>query len=223
MKRVQIILVAAAACLLSACHEEKASEGGRKATTAQVAPKKAAAKQKKEVPQTVTIFRYEGFPMRMAEALRDELKKTFPVVRISPQVLALPPQAFVRERNRYKGIVLLDDLKKRKGGDAVIGLTDRVICHPNEISPTFGVMGLSPIGTYTSVVSSQIPRNGRTHSLDNFVKLALHELGHAYGLSHSPDQHCYMVDAEHKMKFPQTTGFCSRCRAKLHADGWKLK
>lgn len=84
-------------------------------------------------------------------------------------------------------------------------------------------MGLSPVGTYICVVSSKIPASGKTHSLDNFVKLSLYELGHSYGLLYCPDQHCYMVDVEHKMKFPNTTGFCTSCKAKLQSDGWKVE
>lgn len=181
------------------------------------------ASKKKESPQRVTIYRYGDFPLQTAKALCKELKKTFPEVVISDDVLMLPSEHYLKERNRYKGGGLLQDLKKYQHGDAVIGLTNQIIYQANEISPTFGIMGLSPMGTHTCLVSSKIPRSGQTHTLDNFVKQALHELGHAYGLPHCPDQHCYMVDAEHKMKFPQTTGFCEKCQSKLQADGWNLK
>lgn len=178
---------------------------------------------KKSSPRCVTVYRYNDFPLATAEALCKELKKTFPEVRLSSTVLELPAEYYLKERNRYNGSGLLRDLKSRRNGDAVIGLTNRIIYHANEISPTYGIMGLSAIGTYTCVVSSRIPASGKTHSIDNFVKLALHELGHAYGLPHCPDQHCYMVDAEHKMKFPRTTGFCTSCQSRLKATGWTLK
>lgn len=174
--------------------------------TAKADAKKTQAK-KKTVPSRVTIYRYEKFPESTAIALRNELSKTFQDVVLAEQSIPLPAEAYHKERKRYQGKGLLNDLGKRKHGDAVLGLTDHIIYHPNEISPTYGVMGLSTIGTYTCVVSSQIPKNGKTHKPENFVKLSLHELGHAFGLPHCPDQHCYMVDAEHKMKLPQTNGF----------------
>lgn len=216
MRKILVLLVGL--LTLIACQKEENSGDN---TTKKTITKSTT--KKKEVPRLVTIYRYGDFPLQTAQALCAELKKTFPEVVISDVALTLPSEHYLKERNRYKGGGLLQDLKKHKHGDAVIGLTNEIIYQANEISPTFGIMGLSPMGTYTCVVSSKIPRNGQTHTLDNFVKLALHELGHAYGLPHCPDQHCYMVDAEHKMKFPQTTGFCENCQSKLKADGWNLK
>ncbi|MDE5876879.1 MAG: hypothetical protein K2H47_05210 [Muribaculaceae bacterium] len=178
---------------------------------------------KESSPHCVTVYRYDDFPLATAETLCKELRKTFPEVKLSDTVLELPAKYYLKERNRYSASGLLNDLKSRSNCDAVIGLTNRIIYHANEISSTYGIMGLSRIGTHSCVVSSRIPASGKTHSIDNFVKLALHELGHAYGLPHCPDQHCYMVDAEHKMKFPHTTGLCTSCHSKLKAAGWKLK
>ena len=89
---------------------------------------------------------------------------------------------------------MFEELSKHRDGDAVIGLTNKVIFQANEISPTYGIMGISPVGTYKCVVSSKLPKSGKEQSDENFVKLALHELGHAFGLNHCPDQHCFMVD-----------------------------
>lgn len=181
------------------------------------------SKIKKKIPDRVTIYRFEGFPKSTAIALRDELRKTFPDVTLEEKELRLPAAAYLKERNRYRAEGLLEALRSHKHGDAVLGLTNKIIYHPNDISPTFGVMGLSWINSHTCVASSQIPKNGQFHKPDNFVKLSLHELGHAFGLPHCPDEHCYMVDAEHKLKFTQTTDFCEKCKTKLKNDGWNLK
>lgn len=77
-------------------------------------------------------------------------------------------------------------------------------------------MSICPAGTYKCIVSSIMPRNGKEHFDENFLKLSLHELGHAFGLPHCHAQHCYMVDAEHKMKFSQTAGFCESCMKYLN-------
>ena len=175
------------------------------------------------VPKTISIYRYGGFPVSKAQRLEKQLKFYFPKVVLKMQILTLPLEHYNKERNRYRGTGLFEELDKHSNGDAVIGLTDYVIFKANEISQTYGIMGVSPVGTYKCVVSSKIPSSGKEQSNDNFVKLALHELGHAFGLDHCPDQHCYMVDAEHKMKFPLTTGFCESCKTKLNAKGWIIR
>ena len=175
------------------------------------------------IPKTISIYRYGDFSAKKAQSLEKQLRFYFPNIVLKKQVLTLPAEHYYKERNRYRGTGLFEELGKHRNGDAVIGLTDYVIFKPNEISKTYGIMGVSPVGTYKCVVSSKIPSSGKEQSDDNFVKLALHELGHAFGLNHCPDQHCYMVDAEHKMKFPQTTGFCKSCKTKLNAKGWTIK
>lgn len=174
-------------------------------------------------PKAISIYRYGDFSVSKAQRLEKQLKSYFPEVVLKEQILTLPTEHYNKERNRYRGTGLFEELGKHRNGDAVIGLTDYVIFKPNEISKTYGIMGVSPVGTYKCVVSSKIPSSGKEQSDDNFVKLALHELGHAFGLNHCPDQHCYMVDAEHRMKFPQTTGFCESCKTKLNAKGWTIK
>ena len=175
------------------------------------------------VPRNISIYRYGNFSVSKAHRLVQQLKSFYPEVVLKEQVLTLPAEHYNKERNRYRGTGLFEELGKHRNRDAVIGLTDYVIFKPNEISQTYGIMGVSPVGTYKCVVSSKIPSSGKNQSEDNFVKLSLHELGHAFGLNHCPDQHCYMVDAEHKMKFPQTTGFCESCKTKLNAKGWTIK
>ena len=175
------------------------------------------------IPKKISIYRYGYFSVNKAQRLEKQLKSYFPEVVLKEDVLTLPTEHYNKERNRYRGTGLFEELGKYRNGDAVIGLTGYVIFKPNEISQTYGIMGVSPVGTYECVVSSKIPSSGKEQSDDNFVKLALHELGHAFGLNHCPDQYCYMVDAEHKMKFPQTTGFCETCKTKLNAKGWTIR
>lgn len=219
---VKVVFLYAVIAFCSLCFSCGKSDKALMSSTEGNVCKSESKVREESSPRCVTVYRYSDFPLATAEALCKELKKTFPEVKLSSTVLELPAEYYLKERNRYNGSGLLRDLKSHRNGDAVIGLTNRIIYHANEISPTYGVMGLSPIGTHSCVVSSRIPASGKTHSIDNFVKLALHELGHAYGLPHCPDQHCYMVDAEHKMKFPQTTGFCTSCQSRLKAVGWKL-
>lgn len=182
----------------------------------------AGTSHRATVPNTVTIYRYGTFSKAKAEKLQEGLRPYFWKVVLKEESLPLPSTYYNKERNRYLASGLFGEISKRQKGDAVIGITDYVIFKPNNISKTFGIMGLSPVGTYKCVVSSVMPKNSRTLSGNIFLKLVLHELGHAYGLPHCPNQQCYMVDAEHKMKFHQTIGFCDSCRKKLQGKGWKL-
>lgn len=171
------------------------------------------------IENNVTIYLYEGFPLDKALMIKKEIGKYFDKVDIMKQRLPLPEEAYVEGRNRYRGTGLLDDLKPLRKGGAVLGLTDRIICTKNELSPNFGIMGISYLRSGLAVASNKIPKNGRIQKDANLVKLTLHELGHAYGLPHCSDQKCYMVDAEHRMKLPQTTGFCEKCSRKLKNKG----
>ncbi|MDE5975061.1 MAG: hypothetical protein K2G69_00775 [Muribaculaceae bacterium] len=187
---------------------------------------KASHPQEKGSPKErgrLCVYLYGNFPEAKARKLCKELKKYLPDVELMETRLPLPAEAFVKERNRYRGTGLLDDLRKLQDGNVVLGLTDKVICTANEISPTFGIMGVSYLKSGLCVASSVIPKSGKQQTDENFIKLTLHELGHSYGLPHCPDQQCYMVDAEHRMKFHQTTGFCEKCSAYLREAGISTK
>ncbi len=168
---------------------------------------------------TLQVYRYEDFPIQKAEMLCTELRKYFPKVELVDTVLTLPSGAYVERRNRYRGTGLLKDLRKFQHGNTVLGLTNRIICTSNEISPDFGIMGISYLNCGLSVVSTVIPKTGRQQTNENLIKLTLHELGHALGLPHCPNQKCLMVDAEHRMKLSNTTGFCDNCSEFLKSVG----
>lgn len=169
--------------------------------------------------ECVRIYLYDDFPEQKAKMIEEQLLKYFPAVKISEEHLPLPTEAFVPGRNRYRGTGFLDDLKSRRGSCTALGLTEEIICTRNELSPDFGIMGLSYLNRGVAVVSSIIPKTGTIQTDENLVKLVLHELGHAYGLPHCPNQKCYMVDAEHRMKLPQTKGFCKNCKNFLESKG----
>lgn len=173
--------------------------------------------------RSIHVYSYEGFSTQDASYLVGELKKVYPSVVAEGEVLRLPSECYLKAMNRYRAQGLLDDLKLHQNGGAVLGLTDRVIFHPNEISPTYGIYGLSYTGGYVSVLSSTKPSSGKKHNRDHMKKLMLHELGHAFGLSHCKNQHCIMVDAEHRNKFSQTPSFCDNCKETLNKKEWNIR
>lgn len=193
---------------------------------------KEVAKGERDVPSetvvsekqllTVHVFRYDGAPLEKAQYLADVLKEVYPAVVLEEGTIALPQEHYYKPRNRYRGSGLLDDLTKRRSrGVVVLGVTNQVIFNPNEKSPTWGVMGISRTGQRVAVVST-IMASGKKQTDSDLRKLMMHELGHAFGLSHCKDEHCFMVDAKHKNKFPHTPSFCKDCQEFLNGKGWKL-
>lgn len=176
-----------------------------------------------KIPKQISIYCMGGYPADSVQYLEVCLRKYFPNVRVMPNNINLPSQYFNKERNRYLASGLLDELVKYRNNDAVIGVTDCVIFKPNKKSDTFGIMGMSYINTFKSIVSTKIPLNGKEQSKDNICKLALHELGHGFGLKHCPNETCYMVDAEGTMKIENAIGFCDSCKHVLNSKGWIIK
>lgn len=207
-----ILLVSA---MLMAC------QGGKGNAPSKEAEPKETVKQTGKV-RNISLYLYDNFPVQKAQMLADALKEAYPSVSIQKESLVLPKEHYNRERKRYSGTGLLKDLSKLRKGNVVLGLTDEIIFKANELSPTYGIFGVSLVGAYVAVISSTRP-SGKQHTNDHLVKLMMHELGHSFGLNHCSNQHCFMVDAEHGNKFSQTPSFCNECKTFLNNKGWKIK
>lgn len=225
MKTKQHISVIAAIILfvvivMAACggkqSAEQQKEQEKQKTTAQ------QTKSNSRPIATIYIYRYDDFSEAKAEHLKNELQKVYPSVILVKTSIPLPKECYYKPRDRYKGTGLLDDLMKFRHGGYALGLTRKIIYDKNEISPTFGVFGISYIGGSVSVISSLRPKTLKPLSDDEIEELMLHELGHAFGLPHCKDERCMMVDAEHGNKFAQTQSFCDDCKKYLNNKGWKL-
>lgn len=223
MKTKQHISVIAAIilCVLTAACGGKQSAEQQK----QQEKQKTTAQQTKSNSRsiaTIYIYRYDDFPEAKAEQLKNELQQVYPSVILVKTSIPLPKACYYKPRDRYRGTGLLDDLMKFRNGGYALGLTRKIIYDKNEISPTFGIFGISYVGDSVSVISSMRPRTLKPLSNDEIQELMLHELGHAFGLPHCKDEHCMMVDAEHGNKFAQTQSFCDNCKRYLNSKGWKL-
>ena len=179
-----ILLVCA---MLMACQGDKGNAPSKEGEPKKTVKKKATVRE-------ISLYLYDDFPAKKAQMLADALKETYPSVSIQKEPLVLPKEHYNRERKRYSGTGLLKDLSKLRKGNVVLGLTDEVIFKANELSLTYGIFGVSPVGAYVAVISSTRP-SGKQHTNDHLVKLMMHELGHSFGLNHCSNQHCFMVDA----------------------------
>lgn len=207
--------------ILLICTMPMACQGGKgNAPSNETVPKETI--KQAATTRDINLYLYDDFPIHKAQMLANALKEVYPSVSIQKEPLVLPGEYYKEERSRYSGTGLLKDLSKLRKGNVVLGLTDKVIFKANELSPTYGIFGVSPVGAYVAVISSTRP-SGKQHSNDHLVKLMMHELGHSFGLNHYSNQHCFMVDAEHGNKFSQTPSFCNECKAFLNNKGWKIK
>ena len=217
MKNCSIIMALAVCMFLIACGNENktqpsAQESKSTHTTTKVEPRS----------QCIHIYRYGTFPEAKAKQLKAMLEKVYPSVTLADEAIDFPEGSYYKPRDRYKGTGLLDDLRKRREGGYALGLTNKIIYQENEISPTFGIFGISYMGDSVSVISSLRPRTLKPLTDDDLQELMLHELGHAFGLTHCKDEQCMMVDAEHGYKFAQTQSFCPSCKNYLTTKGWTL-
>lgn len=207
--------------ILLTCAMLMACQGGKVDTPSNDTVSKETVKQT-AIVRDIRLYLYDDFPAQKAQMLADALKEVYPSVSMQKESLVLPKEYYNKERNRFSGTGLLKDLTRLRKRNVVLGLTDEVIFKANELSPTYGIFGVSPVGAYVAVISSTRP-SGKQHSNDHLVKLMMHELGHSFGLNHCSNQHCFMVDAEHGNKFSQTTSFCNECKAFLNNKRWNIK
>ncbi|MFB9845298.1 hypothetical protein [Mucilaginibacter ginsenosidivorans] len=103
----------------------------------------------------------------------------------------------------------------------VIGLTDKDISTRKGSINDWGIMGLGFQPGNACVISTF--RLSKERRMDQFYKLALHELGHTQGLPHCNKRTCLMRDAEGGNHLDEETGFCESCRSFLKSKGWLLK
>lgn len=196
------------------CSKKQENSGENVAATAR-------KQDQKDQVSVIRIYCYGEAPSQKAEMLKKALTECYPRVELMQQRLELPKEHYLKERNRYSGKGLLKDLSKLKEDAVVLGITDKVIYQANEISPTFGVFGISFVGAKVALISLTQP-SGKKHPDNHLVELMMHELGHAFGLHHCADEHCFMVDAEHGNKFSKTPSFCKECTKYLNGKGWGL-
>lgn len=149
---------------------------------------KTEVKLESQSQKTVHVYFFEGFNKTIGNNTISELRQTFDSVSFEG-VIPFPDSAYYAPRNRYKADKLVKHLRQRQtSSELVVGFSPKDISGRVHGYDDFGVMGWTRVPLHSAVVSTY--RLGDKSRLQiDFVKLVLHELGHADGLPHVRTPH----------------------------------
>lgn len=207
------ILMMLSACFLGSCNNNSKEKGDTPKANTEVKAKK-----------TVHVYFFEGFNKSLGENTFNKLKETFDSVAFEGMI-PFPDSAYYAPRQRYKADKLVKHLRhlQASNSELVVGFSPKDISDKVHSYDDFGVMGWTRHSLRSSVVSTHRLAD-KSRLQEDFVKLVLHELGHADGLPHCNESTtCYMRDANKQNLFPELFGFCDKCTKHLKSKGWKLQ
>lgn len=203
------------ACFLGSCNNNKKEK---------VDAHKAKTEVKVKAKKTIHVYFFEGFNKSLGENTLNKLKETFDSVAFEGTI-PFPDSAYYAPRQRYKADKLVKHLRhlQASNSELVVGFSPKDISDKVHGYDDFGVMGWTRHSLRSSVVSTHRLAD-KSRLQEDFVKLVLHELGHADGLPHCKESTtCYMRDANKQNHFPELLGFCDKCTKHLKSKGWKLQ
>lgn len=209
------ILMMLSACFLGSCNNNKKEK---------VDAHKAKTEVKVKAKKTIHVYFFEGFNKSLGENTLNKLKETFDSVAFEGTI-PFPDSAYYAPRQRYKADKLVKHLRhlQASNSELVVGFSPKDISDKVHGYDDFGVMGWTRHSLRSSVVSTHRLAD-KSRLQEDFVKLVLHELGHADGLPHCKESTtCYMRDANKQNHFPELLGFCDKCTKHLKSKGWKLQ
>ncbi len=163
---------------------------------------------------------FKGITSTQTSYVFIELKKHYANIEIK-KTIALPQSAWYPPRNRYRADSLIDFLKKRTAnGHTTIGLTNKDISTTKGNAKDWGVMGLGYCPGNACIASTF--RLSKKETNVQLFKVAIHELGHTFGLPHCDVKSCFMRDAEGGNPTNEEKEFCKKCKSYLLKKGWNL-
>jgi len=169
---------------------------------------------------SIAILPFHGFSDKRAELIANEIALFYHVKVTTLPSVEYFDHAKLAGTERYDARIILKELLKKipKGYDKILGLSDRDIFTEKTVNAVkyshWGIFGLGYQPGRACIVSDfRLLKFGKeTDSL--VVKVALHEMGHTFGLPHcNRDQRCMMNDAKGTVKtlFHENEWLCAYC------------
>ena len=156
----------------------------------------------------VDLQPFNDLPAKDLEYIHNELKKIFSEIEVK-KATPFPKFALNYNKTRYRADSLISFLSDNTlPGHVTIGLTTKDISTTKDKFQDWGVMGLGYCPGNACIVSSF--RLNKENVLEQFYKVAIHELGHTQGLPHCPVNTCYMRDAKGKNHADEEIEFCPK-------------
>lgn len=160
--------------------------------------------------------------------VREALEQFYSLpVRILPPI-ELPHGIDYKPGPRYRAEKLIDFLtvKLPSDGYRILGLTAVDISAVKGKIADWGVIGVAEASGKACVISSYRCKMGARDQLQariRLAKVAVHEIGHTFGLDHCSTVGCLMQDARgHVSTCDGEFDLCARCRSQLKAQGHAL-
>ncbi len=172
---------------------------------------------------TIAIQPFGFFDQKLIDSLIPHLETRFKGVSIE----VLPPKeipacTFYKPRNRYRAELILDYLDSTTSMkyQRVIGLLQKDISTTKGEHYDWGIFGLGRFYGFSCVVSTfRMQKNvSKEELLQRLKKVAVHEIGHTFGLDHCSWPNCVMTDYKGTIKSLDQSGFrfCNRCFTRVN-------
>ena len=179
--------------------------------------------EEKYKKHSIAILPFINVNSTFINELKKGLQKQLRVDFVILDKKALPVAAFYKPRQRYIADSLLIFLRRLNNNrfGKIIGVTTKDISTRKGDIENWGILGLGTCPGEVCVISSFRAGKNKTSNtvfLRRMTTLALHELGHTYGLEHCPVETCLMKDAGGKMNLDDGDSYCQGCRNYLNKN-----
>ena len=175
----------------------------------------------KNEKHSIAILPFKGIDSNLINELKTGILKQLKVELDILENTSLPDFAFYKPRQRYIADSLLIFLRQKNKNrfEKIIGVTTKDISTRKGDVENWGILGLGTCPGEVCVISTfRAGKDKVSQSVfqRRMTTLALHELGHTYGLEHCPVATCLMKDAGGKMNLDDGDSYCEKCRNYLH-------
>ncbi len=179
-----------------------------------------------DISTRVSIQPFGDIDMEVLHQLKIKLESWYKIKVHILKKVSLPSNAYYSARGRYNAdslLTFLDNLSQSRK-EYLLGVTGKDISIMKKEGINWGIMGYGFQPGNACVVSTYRLKRGKVSLKqlhEKLLKVALHELGHNFGLPHCPVQTCFLVDAEGRDKLESEVEFCKKCQNYLVRKGFQ--